>query len=43
MDKLNPQPEPPAPWDIIGWFVFLFDWILWGIRELFGLDSPAAD
>ncbi len=43
MNKLNPQPEPPAPWDIFGWFAYLFDWVMWAIAELFGVDSPIAD
>jgi hypothetical protein len=42
MDKLNAQPEPPAPWDVFGWFAYLFEWIVWGLREILGIDSPIS-
>lgn len=38
--KINPQPEPPGSWDIVGWIVYIFELIGWFFQSLFVVEVP---
>lgn len=39
MEKLNPQPEPPAPMDFLGLLVYIFQFIVWFFRASFATHA----